>query len=352
MATTSYTRRPNSTFLKCHTKREGDGVELNELIRSIDIVEYISQYVDLEQRGEEWWGLSCFKEENTPSFSVRQDPAVFYDYSSGIGGNLFTFVKHYNNCSSTRAVEIIKNYAGYNGEVVAPKKKMDAVIDCLRFKKKKPLVKQQKSKVLPDDYMERYEKRKDKLAVWMNEGISEESIEKYDVYYDAFSNRLVYPIRNIEGKIVNVGGRTLDPAWKEKKLRKYTYFHQWGTMNVIYGLYENMDAILEKKEVILFEGCKSVLLADTWGIHNTGALLTSHLNPSQMLILIKLGFRVVFALDKDVLVRDDHNIRKLRNYVTVEYLCDTKGVLEEKDAPVDKGYETFADLYENRRKFR
>ena len=172
------------------------------------------------------------------------------------------------------------------------------------------------------------------------------------MYYDSFSDRLVYPIRNISGRIVNIGGRTLDPEWKEKKLRKYTYFSGWGEMDVIYGLFENMDAILSAHEVILFEGCKSVLLANTWGIHNTGALLTSHLNPQQLKILVRLGVRVVFALDKDVRVRDDHNISKLKQYVNTFYLWDREDLLDEKDAPVDKGQEVFKRLYEQRIRYR
>ena len=123
-------------------------------------------------------------------------------------------------------------------------------------------------------------------------------------------------------------------------------------MDVIYGLFENMDAILSAHEVILFEGCKSVLLANTWGIHNTGALLTSHLNPQQLKILVRLGVRVVFALDKDVRVRDDHNISKLKQYVNTFYLWDREDLLDEKDAPVDKGQEVFKRLYEQRIRYR
>ena len=63
-------------------------MELNDLIQSVDIVEFISQFVDLEEKNGEYWGLSCFKDEKTPSFSVRRDPPLFYDYSSGIGGDL------------------------------------------------------------------------------------------------------------------------------------------------------------------------------------------------------------------------------------------------------------------------
>lgn len=327
-------------------------MELKDIIKAINIVDFIGQYVDLEQRGEEWWGLSPFTNEKTPSFSVRKEPPLFYDYSSGVGGNLYTFVKHYNRCSSREAVEIIKKYAGYDGEVAVRQEKMAATLDCKRFMKPKMSSKQTKGIILPEDYMERYEKRDDKLAIWEQEGISRTSLDKFKVFYDGFSDRLVYPIRDIEGNIVNIGGRTLDPEWKEKKMRKYTYFFSWGTMAAIYGMFENIEAILTAKEIILFEGCKSVLIADTWGIHNCGALLTSHLNPNQMKILARLGCRVVFALDKEVHIRDDKNICKLKNYVNCEYLWDKSGLLDEKDSPVDKGEEVFKTLYEHRLRFR
>lgn len=323
-------------------------MELEDLIESIDIVDYISQFVDLEEKNGEYWGLSPFKDEKTPSFSVRRETNSFYDFSSGIGGNVFTFVRFYNHCTNAEAVSILKKFAGYDGEAIVPRKKMAATLICKRFKPQKTQKKTGVGTIYPDNCMEKYEKREDKLAVWENEGISKESLDKYQVFYDSFSDRLVYPIRNISGRIVNIGGRTLDPEWKEKKLRKYTYFSGWGEMDVIYGLFENMDAILSAHEVILFEGCKSVLLANTWGIHNTGALLTSHLNPQQLKILVRLGVRVVFALDKDVRVRDDHNISKLKQYVNTFYLWDREDLLDEKDAPVDKGQEVFKRLYEQR----
>lgn len=327
-------------------------MELDDLIESIDIIEYISQYVELTQKGEEWWGLSCFKDERTPSFSVRKDPPFFYDYSSGIGGNLFTFVKNYNHCSSREAVEIIKKYAGYDGEVAVGQGKMAATLDCKRFMRPKPYSKQSKGIILPEDYMERYEKREDKLAVWEQEGISKESLDKFQVFYDGFSDRLVYPIRDMEGNIVNIGGRTLDPEWKEKKMRKYTYFFSWNDgMQVIYGLYENLEAIRRAKEVIIFEGCKSVLIANSWGIENTACLLTSHLNPSQMKILAKLGCHVTFALDKEIDIRKDKNIGRLKHYVNVFYLYDDNSLLDNKDSPVDKGREVFEKLLRGRRRF-
>lgn len=327
-------------------------MDLEELIHSIDIVEYIGQFVDLEQKGQEFWSLSPFKSEKTPSFSVRRDPPFFYDFSSGASGNVYHFVKRYFNCTGREAVDILKAYAGVDGEIEAPAEKMEATKVAKRFLPPKTTQKPSAGTVLPDDYMERFEKRPEKLAVWEAEGISGEVLDRFEVRYDAFSDRLVYPIRNLAGKIVNVGGRTLDPRWKEKGLRKYTYLYHWGTMDVIYGLYDNFHSISSKREIVLFEGAKSVMLAATWGIFNTGAILTSHLNPNQLKILAHLGGTVVFGLDKDVDIRQDRNIQKLAHYVRVQYLADKDGLLGEKDAPVDRGEEVFQKLYDNRQYYR
>lgn len=322
-------------------------MDVEELVHSVDIVAYIGQFVELEQRGEEWWGISPFTypPERTPSFSVRKDPAFFYDFSSSKSGNIISFIKLYNRCSGYEAVEILKKYAGIEGEIDGQSAKLAVTQTIRKFQPDKPSKPPGKPTVLPPDVMNQYEIRPDKLSVWESEGISPESLRKFDVRYDSFSDRIVYPIRNAEGKIVNIGGRTLDPEWKEKKLRKYTYFYHWGTMDVIYGLWENMEEIMKRREIILFEGAKSVLLSDTWGLHNTGAILTSHLNPSQMKLLAKLGCRTVFALDKEINPREDKNIQKLGHYVRCETLRDTEDLLGEKDAPVDKGKDVFKRLY-------
>lgn len=327
-------------------------MELVDLIKQIDIVDFIGQYTELFPKNDEFWGLSPFTEEKTPSFSVRREINQWYDFSSGQGGNVFHFVKKYFHCGSKEAVEILKKYAGFDGDVVIGEPKLSATLTCKRFAEKKHEQKALAGVVLPDDVMEKYERPADKLAVWEAEGISKESLKKFQVCYDPFSNRLVYPIRNIAGKIVNIGGRTLDPDFKEKGLRKYTYFYPWGQINIVYGICENMESIKDKREVILFEGCKSVLIADTWGIHNTGAILTSHLSEYQMRILAKLGVNVVFALDKDVQPWTIERLFKLKQYVNVSYLYDDKGLLDEKDAPVDKGKGVFMELYGRKRRIR
>lgn len=324
-------------------------------MQKIDPVEFLSQYTELTEKNGEWWGLSPLADppEKTPSFSVRRESGQFYCFSTGVGGSLITFLMHYHHIPYAKAIEMLQSYAGVDGVSFNRREKLAATEVCQRFSKQKPQKQASGGKPLPDNAMERYEDRPDKLYTWVMEGISEESLQKFQVRYDSFSDRLVYPIRDDKGRIVNVGGRTLDPDFKAKGLRKYTYFYNWPEgMGVIYGLYENLHEIRRKQEIILFEGAKSVMLADTYGVHNTGAILTSHLNPMQLRLLVKLGVRVVFALDKDVDIFEDHNIKKLKRYANVEYLFDSTDLLGPKDAPVDRGGEVFLILYQSRRKYR
>ena len=320
---------------------------LSELIDSVDILEYISQFTEFEEKNGEYWALSPLKEEETPSFSVNTEINRFYGFSSGKGGNVLSVIKAYNHCSDSKAADILRQYAREKG-VRGVRHKLEATKVAQRFSPKKKHGKSSKAEILPDNYMDRYRWDAQKLSIWRDEGISDGSMKRFAVAYDDFSDRIVYPIRNLDGKIINVSGRTVDEQWKEKKLRKYTYFKPLGILDTIYGLSDNRSFVTASNEIILFEGAKSVMKADTWGIRNTGAILTSHLNPYQMKILVKLGCKVVFALDKGVDVREDDNIQRLKRYLDVEYIFDKDGLLEDKMSPVDAGEEVWKKLYERR----
>lgn len=329
-------------------------MEVSEIIGSVDILAYISQFCDLQERQDgEFWGLSPLKEEKTPSFSVNPEMQRFYDFSSGKGGNVLDFICAYNNCGFRQGLDILKRYAGITDEEQSgTPHRLVATTVAKRFQARQKKEKRSKTSVLPGDYMNRYEWDVKKLAVWEREGISMESMERFQVRYDAFSDRLVYPVRDVNGNIISVCGRTLDPHYKEKNLRKYTYFQPLGTLDTIYGMSDNIDAIRKHGEIILFEGAKSVMMADGWGIQNTGAVLTSHLNDNQLKILIKLGVTVSFALDAEIDIRKDANIMKLKQYTSVYWVRNIDELLEPKDSPTDKGQEVFETLYKERRRLR
>lgn len=324
-----------------------------ELLALCPIESYVEDIagVALEERNGELWGLSPFTNERTPSFSIRPAQQVFYDFSSGLSGNVIDFIRAYNKCSIREAFLKVKTYIGYDEQNENQTTELNATRVCKKFSKKKKQLALTQSTVLSPDYMARFEKDPDKLEVWIQEGINREILDKYQVRFDRFENRLVYPIRDVSGNIINVSGRTLEKNYKEKKVRKYTYYFHFGSVATIYALWENRETCIQKKEIILFEGAKSVFIADTWGIQNCGAVLTSHISEAQMVILAKLGCRVVLALDKGVDVRQDKRLGTLSHYVNVEYVQDDKNLLEEKMSPVDAGLEVWNILYERRRRY-
>ena len=323
-------------------------MELLELVQSVDVIDFFSQYTDLAQKGREWWGLTPFQDEKTPSFSVDPNEQVFYCFSTGQGGNVLDFLQAYYKCSFKEAVEKLKAYCGVDGVELSTRKRLTATNVCKRFRQRAGNSKQATAKVLPDAYMDKYIKHSH-LDTWLEEGISQEVLDKFQVRYDPLANRIVYPIHNMQGEIVNIGGRTLEPDWKEKGLKKYCYYQSWGTISVVYGMYENRDSILESRNLILFEGCKSVLIANTWGIQNCGAILTSHLGRNQMMTLLEFCSKnrvsLTFALDKEINIAKDKHIEQLKKYLNIYYLWDRDDLLPDvKMAPVDMGKEVFETL--------
>lgn len=327
-------------------------MEYHELVQQVDIVEYIKRYVDLEMKSNgEWWGLSPFTNEKTPSFSVSSNKQVFYDFSSGANGDIIEFIKKYHHCNFYKAVNILCEENGIKNELDSHTR-LTSVNVAKRYrssgKRSKPLA---NPKPYPSDYMVRFQWDEEKLRPWANEGITYEVMKENGVAYDPLSQRIVYPIYNSQGEIVNIHGRTIDPSYKEKQLPKYIYYQKWGgAMDIIYGLYQHRLEIEAKKEIILFEGAKSCFKAEGWGIKNTGAIMTSHLSYPQFKVLLELGVRVVFALDEDADPCGDTNIAKLSRYLRVEYIKDGNGLLGPKMAPVDEGKAVFDMLYQSRQK--
>ena len=320
--------------------------------QKVDMLDYISQYTDFRQKGREFWALSPLTDERTPSFSVNTDRPgkhVFKDFSSGHSGDIVDFVKAYEGCGTKKAIQILSEYAAIDGAELARRTHLQSSEVAKTFGRKAQAKKDAAGhKVLPPDYMDRYISDHPALQLWRDEGITPEAMKKFDVRFDPFSNRIVFPLRDNNGNIINVIGRTVDPGFKAKGLRKYTYFFPLGNLDMLYGFSDAKEAIAAKKEVILFESAKSVMLCYGWGVRNTGAILTSHLNDDQRKFLIKLGMPVVFALDKDANPFTDKNIKKLRRYCNVSVIVDQEGDLDAKDSPADKGKDVFEKLYNGR----
>lgn len=317
-----------------------------ELVNECDIYNYISQFVELELKDGEYWGLSPFKSEKTPSFSVNIDKQVYKDFSSGKGGNIINFVMEYHRCNFIQALNILKEYFNLkdNVEYVSP----PTILTIL--KQFQPKVKKDKSierKILPQNYMDKFQKIK--IKDWEKEGISSEVIEKYNVRYDSEKETIVFPIWDNEGKFINIKARSVGSHWKELGKPKYFHYFKLGTLDYLWGLNFKKEDIKNKNEIIIFEGEKSVMKMESWGINNCVALCSGNLNDEQLSLLYRLNVNVVIALDKDKNYIKDNNIKKLSRFCNVEIIVDEDNLLEEKDSPCDKGLEVWKKLYKERK---
>ena len=320
-----------------------NNIDLQDLLEQADLYEYVSQYVDMEFHNGEWWGLSPFNPENTPSFSVKPDENVWKDFSSGLAGNIVDFIKYYHNCSVGEAIRKLAEWLGVDGEYTPPPR----IVSFLKKSKKKPIKSTRvQHKILPESELKRYVRRP--ISSWIKEGISQETCDAFEILYDDFRDAVVIPIRDGDGKLVNVCYRTMDVNYKEFGIPKYVYKYPLGSLDFFYNWHRAKNVIQEKKQVILVEGAKSVMKMHQYGYENTVAALTSHINKEQLDILIRAKCDVVVAFDKDAKPREDKNILGLTRFTKVYLALDRWGLLQEKDSPCDRGAEVWQKIYENK----
>ena len=314
---------------------------MEDLIEKIDVVSYIGQYVKLTQKGEEFVGLSPFTNEKTPSFFVHPEKKCWYCFSCGDGGSIIKFVQKYHKVSYEKAINMLASWAHISIKNEEP------IVKLVRKYKKREEEIMPVREELPPDIMEQY---KDIIInSWVEEGISKEVLKKYNVRFDEGAGRIVFPVWDINGRLINIKGRAAHPKWKEFGMAKYIYYYPLGKNDLLWGYHWHLDDIKKKNEVIIFEGEKSVMKLESNGIFNSVSIGTSHISKEQFQILLKLRADVVMALDKDKSPLDDKNFNLLAKYNRCYIIEDKEGLLGEKDAPIDQGIEVFQKLYNERR---
>ena len=314
---------------------------MEDLIEQIDILKYIEQYVTLVPKGREYVGLSPFTNEKTPSFFVSPDKKCWYCFSCGEGGSIIKFVEKYHKVNYKQAIQMLASWGHISLNAEEP------LVKTIRAYKKKEEEMIPIRPELDNDIMSKY--KNITIKSWVEEGISKEVLEKYQVRYDDVACRIVFPIWDIDGRLINIKGRAAHPCWKDFGMAKYIYYYPLGRNDLLWGYHWHIDDIKKKNEIILVEGEKSVMKLETNGINNAVALGTSHLSKEQMQILLQLRVDVVIALDKDKNGQKDKNIANLAKYNKCYIIEDQENYLGEKDSPIDKGINVWNLLYDKRR---
>lgn len=190
---------------------------------------------------------------------------------------------------------------------------------------------------------------------WINEGISAKIQSLIGIRIDRKRSRWIIPIRDGNGNLVAIKGRTYLPDYKKLDIPKYIYYKEDKSVkffnNVLFGLNHNYKTIKELNEVILFEGEKSVMKAMSMGMNNAVSIGKDGINPLVKAEILKLHVDVVLMLDKDVPQRSMiKECKKISMFTNVFYCYDDEDSLsiKTKDSPVDKGFPIFLDLYDKK----
>lgn len=207
---------------------------------------------------------------------------------------------------------------------------------------------------------------------WIAEGISKESMDKYNILYSISRNKIIIPHYDINGNLIGIRGRSLDEREIEDfgKYMPIEVEGKWYSFPLsqnLYGLNISKEAIKRNKRVIIFEGEKSTYKYDKFfpGNNISCATCGSSLNKNQLNILLK-NFEleeIIIAFDKEYekynseegkeYFKKLENIgQKYLNYCNFSFIFDKENLLKLKDSPIDRGKNIFLHLYEKRIRVR
>ncbi len=300
---------------------------LDEIKLRLKVSQVVSKSVQLKKRGKEYIGLSPFKNEKSPSFTVNDEKEFYHCFSSGEHGNIFDFLMKTKSIGFGEAVKILAAEAGMQPYRFSNfDKKKD-----LRFQTYKNIYREYSDFFCKElfnsnnkealDYLKKRGLEKNTIeefklgyVPWKNnfyedlsKKYSEEDINLTGLYYkndksgkyvDRFNSRIIFPVNNITGDTIAFGGRII----KEGKLAKYinspeTEFYKKG--NMIFNLDKAKNCRSETNEVIIVEGYMDVVSVYSSGIKNVIANSGTALTDRQINIIWKFFSNPIICLDGD-----------------------------------------------------
>lgn len=321
------------------------GEQLNELCSKINLVEYVSEDHELRCVGGRNYILCPFHYEKTPSMKVDEDR--YYCFSCHRHGNIIDWMRNVENLSFNEAVEKAAKLSGT--ELVELKR-----CETLQYFRSVRNVlfpardEEPMRQILPQDsisqFVDEYPQE------WKDEGITPQTMKRYNIRLDKKSNRIVYPVYDVHFNMIGFKGRTRFTNYKELKVPKYANYQHLGRVDYFGGMKENYNFISQQKRAIIFEGIKSVMKLEDFGDPVGISAETCAINDSQIVTLLKLGLNeVTIAFDSDVAWEEVVKTgSKLKRFMNVYAIRDTKRLLGDKEAPVDQGKAVWEQLYRER----
>ncbi len=305
---------------------------LDDIRSRLPVSSVVGRRVALKKAGREWKGLSPFKTERTPSFTVNDQKGFYKCFASGEYGDIFTFVMKTEGLSFTEAVERLAADAG----VILPKpepRSRQAIEEVDTRARLMALVEASarffeaqltsSPGVEARRYLERRGVTRETIARFRmgfapagreilkshlaKEGFSVKEMaeagmvisgDDIAVPYDRFRNRVMFPIEDLKGRVIAFGGRALDPDAPAKYLNspETPLFHKG---NQLYNIHRARPAAFETSRIVVVEGYMDVVALDQAGFQAAVAPLGTALTEAQVQLLWRIVSEPTLCFDGD-----------------------------------------------------
>ena len=282
---------------------------LDEIKERIDIVELISGYIKLERAGKYYRALCPFHPERHPSFYVSPEKGIWRCFGCGAGGDVFSFTMRINGVSFKEALQILSERTGVR---ISKKEGRLYEINKLASRFYHDMLLNSEEGELARGYMRRRGISGEMVELFelgyspknlpvreylLKKGFDEDEIRRAGLFGDIFKGRLIFPIRDIEGKVIGFGARALDDSEPKYINTPTTPIFEKGS--VLYGIDIAKRHIKEKDEALIVEGYMDVITCHKFGIRNAVGSMGTSFTEKQALILKGLTKRITLALDSD-----------------------------------------------------
>jgi DNA primase len=326
---------------------------IQEISDGVNLIEYIGESIDLRKKGKDYFGHCPLHRDITPSFSITPEKNSFYCFGCGRGGGIIQYLVEYEKLDYDQAIEKASKLASID---------LNAMCQSQTVKLNRKISKVNQKSFIEEhpilNKMEFEKYRKGIVQEWLDENIRQDELDLFEIRLDDRSNRIVYPVYDINNNLINIKGRTRFTNFKKMGIYKYINYFPVGTIDYFQGTNITLPYIKQTGEIKVFESIKSVMKLYGHNIRDSASAEKHTLTDEQIKWLIKTRLNVVLCYDSDVSYQEkevQRNINILKRFTNVYIIEDKYKLLggeEAKNSPIDISIDIWNQLYANKRKIK
>jgi len=294
---------------------------IDQLLDQTDIVDVVGRRIPLNKKGSNFWCQCPFHDDSNPSMAVNQEKQFFYCFVCQESGNAIHFLRRYENLEFVDAIETLASSAGmtvpYESNRSERSKPSGLVEKAVKFYQANlnettapNAVQYLKDRKITGATAKKFnigyaQDKWDGLLKHLGDDTSSKELDesglfskKDDRFYDRFRGRVIFPIRNIKGDFIAMGGRIIDEGEPKYLNSPETSF--FNKSNELFGLYEVKELEKNIASLIVVEGYMDVIGLFEHGVKNAVATLGTAITPNHVSKIMRYTNKIFFAFDGDL----------------------------------------------------